>query len=741
MGILDALVPGGLCLNLRCVPILECALESTCCAMDLIYHAAQFAVQNGTLLEGGSTAVGLVQMEPGSSFGSEGDRHRYETLLQMADLMARPYDLDGLLREVSHRLSKAVDFNLIVYALHDPGSDRMMFHCWQSNRSNELIAFEHPATGVPCGLAWQTQQPLLIRDVDQETRFPEAVAGMRGANVKTYCAVPLTTATRRLGAMGVGCEHSHCAESDVDFIQRVAELVALAVENALNSRALKEERERLQLLLVVSNALLSNVELPDLFPVISGSIRRIIHQDYASLFLHDEETQTLRRYAEDSDADPAIPPVLPVKGSVVGSAFLEREAKLYGPHELAAARTDASGLNGIHSLCSLPLVTPAGPVGTLNFASKQDSAFTVQNVSLLKQIAAQVALALDNARAYREIAALKDKLAEEKVYLQGEIRSELNFEEIIGESSALKRVLEAAKVVAPSDAAALLLGDTGTGKELIARAIHRLSQRKDAPFIKLNCAAIPTGLLESELFGHEKGAFTGAISQKIGRLELADKGTLFLDEVGDIPIELQPKLLRVLQDQEFERLGGTRTIRVNIRLIAATNRDLAAAVAAKQFRSDLYYRLKVFPIHIPPLRERREDIPLLVRYFVQKLSRRMNRKIETVPEEVLQALCNWSWPGNIRELENFIERSVILSRGSVLNVPLAELLLPGESGLAESHTLENLEREYILRVLRETGGVIGGTKGAANRLGLKRTTLQSRMQKMGIAREDFSSEH
>ena len=323
--------------------------------------------------------------------------------------------------------------------------------------------------------------------------------------------------------------------------------------------------------------------------------------------------------------------------------------------------------------------------------------------------------------------------------MEDEIRSELNFEEIVGESATLKQVLDQARTVAPSDATVLILGETGTGKELIARAIHRMSSRKNASFVKLNCAAIPAGLLESELFGHEKGAFTGAVSQKMGRLELADKGTLFLDEVGELPLEAQPKLLRVLQDQEFERLGSTRTIRVDIRLIAATNRDLAKSVAGRQFRSDLYYRLNVFPIRMPELRERKEDIPLLVRYLVQKFARRMNKHIETIPAETMNALASWEWPGNVRELENFIERSVILSKGPILRVPLVELNLATEDAHSDS-TLESLQRENIIRVLRETGGVLGGPRGAAARLGLKRTTLQYKMQKLGIAREEYANQ-
>jgi formate hydrogenlyase transcriptional activator len=378
-------------------------------------------------------------------------------------------------------------------------------------------------------------------------------------------------------------------------------------------------------------------------------------------------------------------------------------------------------------------------LGVLNFASKQEGTFLPQNVNLLKQIGAQMGIALDHARAYREIAELRDRLAEEKSYLEGEICSELNFEEIVGDSLPLRRVLEQAKTVAPSNATVLVLGETGTGKELIARAIHRMSSRKEGSFIKLNCAAIPTGLLESELFGHEKGAFTGAVSRKIGRLELAHKGTLFLDEVGEIPLEIQPKLLRVLQDQEFERLGGTRTLQVDVRLIAATNRDLEQSISEKEFRSDLFYRLNVFPLRMPALRERSRDIPLLVRYFVQTFARRMNKQIETITTETMNAFIAWDWPGNVRELENFIERSVILSAGTLLNAPLAELRHGRSHHNSSNHTLADLERNHIIRTLRDTGGVIAGTNGAAVRLGLKRTTLQSRIQRMGIDREEYEN--
>jgi formate hydrogenlyase transcriptional activator len=367
-----------------------------------------------------------------------------------------------------------------------------------------------------------------------------------------------------------------------------------------------------------------------------------------------------------------------------------------------------------------------------------ENAFGHPEIEYLQQVANQIAAALQNAHVYREIEELRDRLTQEKRYLEYEIRSANRSDDIVGTSAPLKRVLDYAAIVADTDSTVLITGETGTGKERIARLIHGMSGRKERNFIKLNCAAIPTGLLESELFGHEKGAFTGAISQKLGRLELADKGTLLLDEIGEIPLELQPKLLRVLQDQEFERLGGTKTIRVDVRLIAATNRDLVRAVEEREFRGDLFYRLHVFPLHLPALRERREDIPPLIRHFVEKCSARLHKHIEVIPDEAIDAMMQWKWPGNIRELENFIERSVILSEGTKLTAPLSELreeIL--RQPLDSDGTLRDREREHIIEVLRQTGGALSGPGGAAARLGLKRTTLQYKMQKLGISRTDY----
>ena len=425
--------------------------------------------------------------------------------------------------------------------------------------------------------------------------------------------------------------------------------------------------------------------------------------------------------------------LVPLKNTPAGESFTERRTiliKRIEPEKLPSPWRELMIADGVKSGCTAPLISHDRALGTLAVVSLVEEAFTEEDAELLTQIANQIAIAVENALAFREIESLKNKLAEEKLYLEEEIKSAHSFEKIIGQSPALTRILKQVETVAPTDSTVLIQGETGTGKELIARAIHNLSDRRERTMVKLNCSAIPTGLLESELFGHEKGAFTGAIAQRVGRFELAHKGTLFLDEVGDIPLELQPKLLRVLQEREFERLGSTRTIRVDVRLVAATNCDLAEMAAEKRYRSDLYYRLNVFPVHIPPLRERPEDIPLLVRFFAQQFARRMKKRIESIPVEAVHALSSYSWPGNVRELENFIERAVILSKGSELEIPLSEIKhstavtspksapsAPAEP--AQSATLEAAEREHILRILTETNWVVGGPTGAAARLGMK----------------------
>jgi len=507
---------------------------------------------------------------------------------------------------------------------------------------------------------------------------------------------------------------------------------------------LHQEMARLQVLVEVSNILSSNWNVPQVFPTISARIRRILRQEYAGFELRDSGTGLLVRQAEDFPLGRGLLTGIPIpaQSSPEGLALQKRSPLIFTQdqlHGFKAETTQQFLAEGMRSLCCVPLLRPKGPMGVLVLGSTRPNAFQPDDMALLKQVAGQLAIAIENQRADAEIKALQQRISEEKKYLEGESRSLGPLAEIVGESPALRQVLDQVATVAASDATVLILGETGTGKELIARAIHQLSRRKQQNFIKVNCAAIPTGLLESELFGHEKGAFTGAIARKIGRMELAEGGTLFLDEVGEIPLELQPKLLRVLQDQEFERLGSPRTIKVNLRLIAATNRDLARSVADREFRNDLFYRLHVFPIRVPPLRERPEDIPLLVRHFVRKFALRMDRHVETVPTATMQALTEWSWPGNIRELENLMERAVILSEGRALRVPLWELH-KGQSPLATEpdRTLDTAEREHILRVLRETKGLLSGPNGAARRLGLKRTTLQSKMQRLKITRDEYS---
>jgi len=527
------------------------------------------------------------------------------------------------------------------------------------------------------------------------------------------------------------------------------------IKNGHSLQTAKLEKERLQTLLEMSRTLTFGQDSKKLLQDVSACVRRLTAQDCTFLTLHDARTGTMQIQALDFPGGRGlitIESALRVSECPAGIVFQAAQTRLFSTkdlEEIGSEFTKKMLAEDLRWVCCLPLISGRGPLGTLSIASKKEGGFAESEIELLQQVAAQVAIAIDNFRVRDEISDLKGKLAKQTIAIQQDIHGAFDLQEIVGDSKALAHVLQQVKTVAPSAATVLILGETGTGKELVARAIHKLSPRSGGNLVKLNCAAIPTGLLESELFGHEKGAFTGAISQKIGRLELAHKGTLFLDEVGEIPLELQPKLLRVLQDQEFERLGGNRTIRVDVRIIAATNREISKAVANHEFRSDLYYRLHVFPIRLPALRQRSEDIPMLVHYFVQKFAIRMNKRIESIPAETMEALGQWHWPGNIRELENFMERSVILTDGSSLRVPVDELAAiledrisepsPNLGGISSQGTLEELERQYIVQVLRQSAGIVSGSNGAAARLGMKRTTLQSKMQRLGIAREEYAS--
>src|SRR5580693_8997321 len=532
------------------------------------------------------------------------------------------------------------------------------------------------------------------------------------------------------------------------------------------SDELQRQNDRLQLLLNLTTKITSSLDLREVLRAIAANIREVMHADGVAVSLPDTASRKSRVFAMDFPHGKGL---IKEELLVTPSAAAQKAMDTLKPIVLDTREldnfvdgtTDIAAAEGIKAICLIPLVNRGRVLGILATSRTTETPFTPEDVDFFSRASGQIAIAIENALAYREISELKDKLAQEKLYLEEEIRTDSGFERIIGKSAALKRVLQMVETVAPSDSTVLLLGDTGTGKELIARAIHDRSRRKDRTFVKLNCAAIPTGLLESELFGHEKGAFTGAIAQKVGRLELADQGTLFLDEVGDIPIEIQPKLLRVLQEREFERLGSTHTRKVNVRLVAATNRDLEKMVADREFRSDLFYRLNVFPIRVPSLHERKEDIPMLVSFFAQKFAKQLQKQIESVPSVAMKALTAWEWPGNIRELENFIERAVILTRGKALEAPLTELRKtetatavdagvdrknrtarkpsssrPNVNAGAEEY--ERKEREEIIDALTACKGRVGGSDGAATRLGINRTTLLYRMRKFGIYAKLYS---
>ncbi len=538
---------------------------------------------------------------------------------------------------------------------------------------------------------------------------------------------------------------------EIRVAKRTGELTRTNERLQSTQAELRGEKDRLKLLLDLNNSIVSKLELRDLLRVISASVRLVMQCDAVGVNFPDPETGELKLYALDFPSakgflrEGMLHPAdsFPARVFSIGQPAtfsLENEVRPTPTGDVNLYRDE-----GLRSFCWLPLISHGRGLGVLGLSRLKAIPFSQDDVHFLMQVASQIAIAVENALAYGQISELTNKLAQEKLYLEDEICTEANFKEIVGKSPALQRVLKLVETVAPTNSTVLIYGETGTGKELIARAIHDLSPRSSKTFVKLNCAALPAGLLESELFGHEKGAFTGAVAQRIGRLELANHGTLFLDEVGEIPLELQPKLLRILQEQEFERLGSTRTIRTDVRLIAATNRDLAAMVQEQQFRSDLFFRLNVFPVELPPLRERPEDIPLLVRHFAEEFSRRMSRTVETISSETMNALCQYRWPGNIRELQNVIERSVILSTGPSLNVPVAELRsrrMPAPANdLPQMKSkrrrpvrsiLSDVDRNQIVLALREAGGRVGGRDGAAARLGLKRTTFITRMKKLGV---------
>jgi formate hydrogenlyase transcriptional activator len=661
---------------------------------------------------------------------------RYEALLRASRSIATCNDCENAGNELSRQLHEIVPFDYLQVVTFNAETNLID---WQLLEIDGVRLAGVPLLpDSPFVWAHKHQDLHLCNDWDRATQFSEHRRFLSEHRIASSCTLPLIRGDRHLGVISVGSKrpNSYPVE-EVDFLRLLADQVALAIDAAINLYSSNQARNRLKLILELTNQVVSNLAFEELLQAISSIVRRVMRCDAAAIMLPGTDGTHLKVHAldyPDSKGFFVEGIELPVEGTMPGETFktgkpfvLNRLDPSEVPPEMYAK---ASG-EGMHSFCDIGLVSRNRPLGVLALARREENTFDDDEVAFLTQVAHQVAIAMENALAYREIAELKDKLAQEKLYLEDEIRGEMDFEGIVGQSSALRNVLRLVETVAPSDATVLLLGETGTGKELIARAIHERSRRQDRTFVKLNCAAIPTGLLESELFGHERGAFTGAITQKLGRLELAHQGTLFLDEVGDIPIEIQPKLLRALQEREFERLGSARTMKVDVRLVAATNRNLEKMIEDREFRSDLYYRLNVFPIRVPPLRERPEDIPLLVRYFVQKYERRMEKRIESIPSAALKKLSSWHWPGNIRELENFIERAVILTHGSSLEVPVSELR-PANASVLIPRPRGSVERDEIVRILKATNGRVSGPKGAATRMGIKRTTLISRMKKLGI---------
>jgi formate hydrogenlyase transcriptional activator len=677
-----------------------------------------------------------------------------QSLFSAIELIARHTDVEELLPHLAVCLRTVVDFDLLSVVLpHDAWTGAQLYavdgeYSEHGSRAKVQSVAVGPLDRAHLAALAVGHRALVVDRLDEGGEYAEVVAALRRLGQQSACLLPLSTALGPAGLIGFGSSREGTyGQCDVSILHRISALVAVAIDNVRHQqeadhreRQLQAERDHWRTLLEVTNAVVTQRDVAALHATILPNVRRIVPHDHTNLYLLDEQRRlgpfvidpTALAWPDDLAAQ-IRPDAEPYKSWLAPS---DRAVDIDVPHadptgwEALYAHVEKSGVKRI---CNAPLVTPHGVLGFLSLGRLTPAPFTREQLDWVAQIAEQIALALENALAFDEIASLKDRLARENVYLGEEIRGAQHFGEIVGESRPLKRILSQVATVATTDTSVLLLGETGTGKELIARAIHAAGDRRGRALVTVNCATSPAGLLESEWFGHERGAFTGALSQKIGRFELAHQATLFLDEIGDVPLELQSKLLRALQEGEIERLGSPRTIRVDFRLIAATNRELEEMVAKREFRSDLYYRLNVFPIRIPPLRERREDIPLLVRYFAQRFAKRLRRPIESVSRESMEMLCRWPWPGNIRELQNVIERAVILSTGTVLTVPPSEFESPSLP-TSSPVTLEDAERDHILRALEQTGWVIGGAGGAAARLGLKRTSLVSTMRRLGIVR-------
>ena len=676
-----------------------------------------------------------------------------ESVLSILKLLLAGSELSEVLRIIARLVESQGNGTLCTIWL--PDADRAHLHCAAAPSlpkfAENVGCTSIGPKGASCGTAVYRREPVYVADIRRDAIWDDYRDLFLPYGIRAVWSRPLFTRDGEvLGTFAILYrEVRNPSAIDLQLIENASHIAGIAIERHIHEKALRHERDRLQLLLEISTSTISKLDLQRLVEALSTNLLSVTRCDFCALLLPDADSGELRMtilYNPEARGSLCDGTIIPIHSSICGKAF--RTGKTQHFNHIEEVRDDPESFGnragrhcyervvaeGLMSGCDLPLIGRSGVVGVLSALKRSERAFERGDVAFLEQVAHQVAIALENAFDYEKAIKDRDKETKQRLYLEEEIRAQSG--PIVGESTALRAALQLVSVVAPTDSTVLIFGETGTGKELIARAIHDLSARRERPFVKLNCAAIPLGLLESELFGHEKGAFTGAIAQKMGRFELANKGTLFLDEVGDIPLELQAKLLRVLQEQEFERLGGTRTHKVDVRLIAATHRDLSAMVKQSTFREDLYYRLKVFPISVPALRQRTEDIPKLVRHFTELYARRMNRRIDEISSETMDALVRYPWPGNVRELQNFIERAVILSPHSVLRAPTSELeaFHAHRDANIPMTGLEEVERDHIIRALEASNWVVGGRNGAAERLGMKRTSLVYRMRKLRISR-------